>query len=125
VTGGLHHVELWVADLDAAVASWGWLLGELGWTEYQRWEHGRSWRYGDGPYLVVERSPALGGNTHDRMLPGLNHLALRAGSRNDVERLVRAAGRHGWTPVYPEPFVGAAAYLADPQAFEVELAVSG
>lgn|GEM_PF-2912612 len=28
--GGLHHVELCVADLDAAVDFWGWLLTELG-----------------------------------------------------------------------------------------------
>jgi hypothetical protein len=27
--GLLHHVELWVPDLDRAVASWGWLLTEL------------------------------------------------------------------------------------------------
>ena len=26
----LHHVELWVPDLGRAVASWGWLLTELG-----------------------------------------------------------------------------------------------
>lgn len=32
-TGGmLHHVELWVPDLPRAVAGWGWLLGELGYT---------------------------------------------------------------------------------------------
>ncbi|GIJ29717.1 hypothetical protein Vqi01_48790 [Micromonospora qiuiae] len=27
--GALHHVELWVPDLSAAMRSWGWLLGEL------------------------------------------------------------------------------------------------
>jgi catechol 2,3-dioxygenase-like lactoylglutathione lyase family enzyme len=32
--GGLHHVELWVPDLAAATRSWGWLLGELGWTPH-------------------------------------------------------------------------------------------
>jgi hypothetical protein len=26
MTGGLHHLELWVADLDAALPPWGWLL---------------------------------------------------------------------------------------------------
>ncbi|WP_243707397.1 VOC family protein [Micromonospora sp. KC606] len=30
--GTLHHVEVWVPDLALATASWGWLLGELGWT---------------------------------------------------------------------------------------------
>ncbi|MDT0529991.1 hypothetical protein RM555_13440 [Micromonospora sp. DSM 115977] len=27
--GTLHHVEVWVPDLAAAVRSWDWLLGEL------------------------------------------------------------------------------------------------
>ena len=30
--GALHHVEVWVPDLDADRLSWGWLLGELGWA---------------------------------------------------------------------------------------------
>ena len=29
---GFHHVELWIADLDQAVAEWGWLLARLGFT---------------------------------------------------------------------------------------------
>jgi len=29
---GLHHVEIWVADLGTALAEWGWLLGRLGFT---------------------------------------------------------------------------------------------
>ena len=34
-TGLLHHVELWVPDLDRAVASWGWLLAQLGYARFQ------------------------------------------------------------------------------------------
>src|SRR5262249_46286373 len=54
--GGVHHVELWVADLDAAERSFGWLFTELGWCEYQRWPRGVSWRHGRS-YVVVEDSP--------------------------------------------------------------------
>jgi hypothetical protein len=28
--GLLHRVEIWMPDLDRAVASWGWLLDQLG-----------------------------------------------------------------------------------------------
>lgn len=64
MTGVLHHVELWVADLERADAEWGWLLGELGSVRYRRWEAGRSWRLG-ATYIVVERSPDLvGGRTN-------------------------------------------------------------
>lgn len=44
--GALHHVEVWLPDLGAARRSWGWLLGELGWTPFRDWPVGRSWRLG-------------------------------------------------------------------------------
>lgn len=123
---GLHHVEVWVPDLATAVASWGWLLEELGWQPYQDWPDGRSWRAG-ATYLVMERSPALSADTHERTRPGLNHLALHAGSRADVDRLVAAAPAHGWTLMFADrhPHAGGeghyAAYLEDTSGYEVEL----
>ncbi len=33
-TGTIHHIEFWVPDLDRAVASWGWLLDELGYQPF-------------------------------------------------------------------------------------------
>lgn len=128
--GGVHHVELWVPDLEAAERSWGWLLGGLGWTPYQRWDRGRSWRCG-GSYLVVERSPALTGGAHERTRAGMNHLALHAGSRAQVDRLVADCAAYGWSLLFPDrhPWAGGpahyAAYLADSQGFEVELVADG
>jgi hypothetical protein len=29
--GAIHHLELWVSDIDAADTSLGWLLHPLGW----------------------------------------------------------------------------------------------
>ena len=29
---GLHHLELWTADLALAEPSWDWLLSALGWS---------------------------------------------------------------------------------------------
>jgi catechol 2,3-dioxygenase-like lactoylglutathione lyase family enzyme len=129
VIGRLHHVELWVPDLARAVRSWGWLLGELGYQEFQSWPAGRSWRLGE-TYLVMEQSPALTSATHDRHRPGLNHLAFHAGSR--VDAIVAAAPTHGWTLLFADrhPYAGGpdhyAGYLADEDGFEVELvSVSG
>jgi catechol 2,3-dioxygenase-like lactoylglutathione lyase family enzyme len=124
--GGLHHVELWVPDLAAAERSWGWLLEELGWRPFQHWDDGRSWRLND-TYLVLERSPALTGEAHDRTAPGLNHLAFHAGGPGDVDRLVAEASAYGWTLLFPErhPHAGGpdtyAGYLSDSQGYEVEL----
>ncbi len=124
--GVLHHVELWVPDLDRAVAEWGWLLGELGHTVHQDWPAGRSWRLG-ATYLVVERSPALTDAVHERRRAGLNHLAFHAGARPAVDALAAAGPGHGWTPLFADryPWAGGpehyAAYLENTDGFEVEL----
>ncbi|MET9239563.1 VOC family protein [Nonomuraea sp. NPDC003709] len=100
-TGMLHHVEIWVPDLPRAVASWQWLLETLGYTLYQDWEHGRSWRLG-ATYLVLEQSPALSADRHDRCRPGLNHLAFHVGSRAEVDALAERAPANGWTLMFPD-----------------------
>ncbi|HEX6871385.1 MAG TPA: VOC family protein [Micromonosporaceae bacterium] len=126
IAGGLHHVELWVPSLDRAEQSWGWLLGELGWTPYQHWPAGRSWRRA-GTYLVIEQSPALTAASHDRCRPGLNHLAFHAGPRTTVDRLVELAPAFGWHLLFADrhPYAGGpqvyAGYLADRDGYEVEL----
>ncbi len=97
-----------------------------GWAPYQHWPAGRSWRLGDG-YLVIERSPALTGTVHDRCAPGLNHLAFHAGTRAELDGLVRDAPGYGWSLLFPtrHPFAGGpehyAAYLEDRHGYEVEL----
>ncbi|QXG76907.1 VOC family protein [Modestobacter sp. L9-4] len=129
VAGGgfLHHVELWVPDLARAERSWGWLLTRLGAEPFQSFEHGRSWRSGD-TYVVLEQSPALTGDRHDRRSPGLNHLAFWVD--DDLDTLVAEAPAHGWTLLFPDrhPFAGGpdhrAAYLEDADGYEVELVSS-
>ncbi|MFI9567389.1 VOC family protein [Streptomyces rishiriensis] len=123
----LHHVELWVPDLSRASREWGWLLGSLAYEPYQEWNRGCSWRLGE-TYLVVEQSPAMkSAGGHDRLRPGLNHLAFHAGSRSNVDALVAQAPAHGWVPMFDEmyPHAGGpehyAAYLVNSDGFEVEL----
>jgi catechol 2,3-dioxygenase-like lactoylglutathione lyase family enzyme len=126
----LHHIELWVPDLLRTERSWGWLLTRLGAEPFQSWEHGRSWRWGDGAgsvYVVVEQSAALAGDRHERRSPGLNHLALRAGSPDELDALVGEAPAHGWRLMFADrhPYAGGpahrAAYLEDADGYEVEL----
>ncbi|WP_410632782.1 GNAT family N-acetyltransferase [Amycolatopsis sp. cmx-4-83] len=127
--GRPHHIELWVPDLAEAERSWGWLLGELGWREFQRWPAGVSWRLG-GTYLVVEASPALSATNHERTRPGLNHLALHVATRTEVDALTTRAPDHGWRPLFADryPHAGGpahyAAYLENESGFEVELVAS-
>ncbi len=124
--GSLHHVEVWVPHLDRAAASWGWLLGQLGYEPFQRWSDGISFRLGP-TYLVFERSPAMADGPHERTRPGLNHLAFHAADRGQVDALVAAAPEHGWSLLFPErhPHAGGpdhyAAYLENVDGFEIEL----
>lgn len=126
VTGTLHHVELWVPDLDRAIANWGWLLQTLGYTLYQDWPAGRSWRLAT-TYIVLEQSPDLSTRDHDRRRPGLNHLAFHVEDSRMVDTLVTQAPRRGWTLMFPDrhPYAGGpdhyAAYLENTDGFEVEL----
>ncbi|MFJ1567974.1 VOC family protein [Streptomyces erythrochromogenes] len=124
--GMLHHVEIWVPDLGRAVASFGWLLEAMGYTSFQSWSDGRSWRLG-ATYLVFEQSPALTADRHDRRRPGLNHLAFHVEDHETVERLVSEGRQHGWSLMFPDrhPHAGGdrtyAAYLENTDGFEVEL----
>ena len=124
--GHLHHIEIWVADLTSAAPSWGWLLTQLGYSPFQQWANGRSWRL-DSTYIVLEESAALTARQHDRCRPGLNHLAFHAGSRSDIDRLVVDAQSNGWVLMFADrhPHAGGddhyAAYLENRDGFEIEL----
>ncbi len=80
-----------------------------------------------GPYIVVERSPALSAERHERTRPGLNHLALRVVGESGVDALVAEAEAHGWRLMFADrhPYAGGeghyAAYLENEDGFEVEL----
>ena len=123
--GLLHHVELWVPDIERADAEWGWLLGELGY-EREEWADGRTYTLGD-TYIVVERSPDLSAARHERTRPGLNHLAFHAGTREDVDRLVEVATSRNWVLMFEDrhPHAGGpqhyAAFLHNSDGYEVEL----
>jgi catechol 2,3-dioxygenase-like lactoylglutathione lyase family enzyme len=125
-TGAIHHLELWVPNLDRAIVSWGWLLTSLGYRMFQDWPGGRSWQAGDA-YIVVEQSPARTASRHDRCRPGLNHLAFHVASRQQVDDLTAEALLHGWRLMFSDlhPYAGGpqhyAAYLENADGFEAEL----
>nr|WP_029139394.1 reverse transcriptase-like protein [Citricoccus sp. CH26A] len=124
--GRLHHVEIWVQDLARARQTLGWLFQQLGYQVSGEWSEGTSYQ-GAGEYLVLESGPDVGPGGHDRMRPGLNHLAFQAGTRAEVDALVEDAVDRGFTVLFAEkhPFAGGrshyAAYLEAPGGFEVEL----
>ncbi|MFE3591355.1 VOC family protein [Streptomyces niveus] len=124
-TGTLHHVEIWVPDINRGIADWQWLLEELGYTLHQTWNNGRSWRL-NHTYLVFEQSPALTTDHHDRRAPGLNHLVFHA-DQQTVDLLAAKAQENGWILLFPDqhPHAGDpqqyAAHLESTDGFEIEI----
>jgi len=102
--GSLHHVGLPVPDLARPDEQWGWLLGE--------------------------QSPALTASDHDRLRPGMSHLAFHAHSRASVDAPYHSATstRLDAAPPRRHPHAGGqhhcAAYLSHVDGFEVELIAS-
>ena len=83
-----------------------------------------------GPYVVLEAGPDVARVPHDRLRPGLNHVAFHAGTRAELDALVATAPERGWSLLFGDrhPYAGGpdhyAAYLEDAQGFEVELVAS-
>ncbi|WP_105566007.1 VOC family protein [Microbacterium halophytorum] len=110
---GIHHVEVWVADLAQAASEWAWLLREVGFVREGAWPEGESWAAA-GAYITLTTSPNLSGATHDRRAPGMNHLAFKAGNSQRVDEIITAATDHGWRPLYQDryPHAGGPDYYA-------------
>lgn len=125
----MHHIELWTRDLAAVEGAWHWLLTSLGWERdpVEGWPRGRIWRHADGVYVVLEASAAVVGERHDRMAPGLNHLALRVRDRGALDALRADAARHGWSELFADQYPHAggsdhtALYVENAEGFEVEI----
>ncbi|MET0275247.1 MAG: VOC family protein [Acidimicrobiia bacterium] len=122
----LHHLTLWVPDLDRAVESWAWLLGELGWARDDSLERVMLYRHPSGFAIVLEQSPDMvPGMLHSRFRPGLNHLAFRVDGGASLVDITDGAAAHGWTALPGErhAIAGGAqvAFLEDRDGFEVEI----
>lgn len=121
--GAIHHLELYAADIDAALPFWDWLLGELGYEPKNDWPGGRSWV--NGPtYVVLVDAKAQG--EFDRNAAGLNHVAFHAPSRERVDVLTREVQeRDDATLLYEDqhPYAGGyyALYCEGPEGVKVEV----
>lgn len=123
----LHHVEVYVSNLERSLRFWTPLLTQLGYREYQRWSEGVSYIHGD-TYLCLVQAPKehLDAGFHRKRV-GLNHLAFHGRSREHVDEIA-AWARGAQVPcLYEEryPFAGGPDYYAffceDPDRLKVEV----
>ena len=122
----LHHLTLWVPDLERAEESWSWLLGELGYAVDRSFDGFLVFRHDGGFALALEQSSDMvPGMLYSRMRPGLNHLAFRVESPPALRGMLAEAAGYGWSPIPSDrhPIAGGSQveYLEDRDGFEVEL----
>ena len=84
--GQLHHIEYYVNDLEKTREFWGWFLGKLGYTEFQKWESGISYEHKNLTYIVFVKVVSEYQNViNNRQGAGLNHIAFKGGTEEELK----------------------------------------
>lgn len=128
--GQLHHVELYVSDLRRSTEFWGWLLDRFGYSKVHAWEQGESWKLGHTYLVFVQTEPDHLEAGYHRKRTGLNHVALHAESREQVDELKAALLGRGVNILYegkhPDPAAKKmyALFFEDPDRIKVEVVTS-
>ncbi|WP_144554373.1 VOC family protein [Bacillus sp. X1(2014)] len=123
----LHHVEIYVSNLSKSSEFWGWILTELGYVPYQKWESGISWKHGETYLVFVQAEERFLDVSYHRSRVGLNHLAFHAESREQVDEITMHLKVKGVNILYMDkhPFAGGethyAVFFEDPDRIKVEL----
>ncbi len=123
----IHHIEIYVSNLETSTAFWGWLLEELGYNVFQEWENGQSWKIEDTYIVFVQVEDRFLDVAYHRCRVGLNHLAFHATSREQVDELTQKLRQKEIRILYEDkhPFAGGkdyyAVYFEDPDRIKVEV----
>ncbi|CAM3797314.1 VOC family protein [Mesobacillus zeae] len=123
----LHHIELYVSDLQRTALFWEGFLTELGYEIYQKWDKGISFRHETAYLVFVQADERFMNPPYDRRRVGLNHLAFHAQSREQVDKVTAMLKVRGVQILYPDkhPYAGGvnhyAVYFEDPDRIKVEL----
>lgn len=123
----LHHLEIYVSNLDKTVTFWKWLLVELGYERFQQWESGVSWKHGDTYIVFVQVEERFMDIPYHRCRVGLNHLAFHASSKAQVDAITAKLIELGVAILYRDrhPYAGGqghyAVFFEDPDRIKVEI----
>ncbi|MDX6154500.1 VOC family protein [Marinococcus sp. PL1-022] len=127
MNGVIHHIELYVSDLERSKVLWQWLLKDLGYQVYQQWSEGISFRLPPSYIVFVQAEERFLDVPFHRCRPGLNHLAFHARSREHVDQVTEQLRASNIPILYENqhPYAGGedhyAVYFEDPERIKVEL----
>jgi catechol 2,3-dioxygenase-like lactoylglutathione lyase family enzyme len=125
--GKLHHVEIYVDDLEKTREFWSWFLKELGYKEFQSWNEGFSFKLSETYIVFVQTEERFRDVEYHRCRSGLNHLAFHGKDRKFVDELTNKLKAKGTKILYENrhPFAGGngyyAVYFEDPDRMKVEV----
>lgn len=83
----LHHVEINVSNLEKSRAFYEALLPKMGYTLFQEWELGFSYKMNTTYLVFVQTIEKHMDSSYHRGRTGLNHLAFHADSRKQVDEI--------------------------------------
>jgi catechol 2,3-dioxygenase-like lactoylglutathione lyase family enzyme len=104
---------------------WNWFLTELGYEQYQKWESGISWKYGNTYIVFVQVKERYMDIPNHRCRVGL--IVFHAKSKEHVDEITIKLQEKGINILYLDrhPYAGGenhyAVYFEDPDRIKVEL----
>lgn len=122
-----HHIEINVSSLEASRRFWGWLLERLGYTLYQDWEFGFSYKLGAQYMVFVQTEQQYLNHSYHRKHTGLNHIAFHADNADIVDQLTDALRSRDVPILYGDrhPYAGGGStysvFFEDPDRIKVEV----
>jgi len=125
--GTVHHLEIYVSDLEKTIEFWGWFLPELGYENYQKWDKGISYKLLDTYLVFVQTEEKYLDILYHRKRTGLNHIAFHAESQTIVDDLINGLKERKIKILYENnhSFSGGkdcyTVFFEDPDRIKVEL----
>jgi len=128
MSGEIHHIEINVSDLKKTTAFWSWLLlQKLGYTLFQKWESGISFKLSNIYLVFVQTEDKYLNIPYHRKQSGLNHLAFHIDTNAQVDEMTIQLKKKGISILYENkhPYAGGkhhyAVFFEDPNRIKVEI----
>lgn len=128
--GVIHHIEIYVSDLENTIEFWSWLLKELGYVISQQFDGGISYKLNDSYIVFVQTEKEFLNDGYHRKRTGLNHLAFHVNTKVEVDWFTEELKKKNVNILYEDkhPHAGGKDYCAvffeDPDRIKVELVAS-
>ncbi len=87
--GKIIHIQVNVSDFEVSKKFYSEMFEVLGWKKFMEEESIISWVNDDFSFWIVETEPKFKNNKFHRKNTGLNHIAFRVNSKQEVDEFFR------------------------------------